>query len=136
MASQNIESVLTENRTFSPPDHFVRQANLNKSEYERLLLRANSDFEGYWAELGEKYIHWFKKWNKVLEWKEPFSKWFVGGKTNISYNCLDRHLKDKGNKTALIWIGENNEERKFTCNELHKEVCKFSNVRSKLGIIE
>lgn len=133
---ESIESVLSENRTFSPPDAFVKQANLTKAEYERLVLKAKTDFEGFWADLASEHIHWFKKWDKVLEWNEPFSKWFLGGKTNVSYNCLDRHLKDKANKTALIWIGENGEKKKITYKELFDEVCKFSNALLKLGIKE
>ena len=135
MVQQNIESVLTEKRTFSPPEDFVKQANLTKKEYERLILKAKTDFEGFWSELAEN-IHWFKKWDKVFEWNEPFSKWFIGGKTNISYNCLDRHLKERANKIALVWIGENGEKRKLSYKELFKEVCKFSNALLKLGIKE
>ena len=123
---ENITSVLTEERVFSPPESFIKQANLQKKEYERLVNKAKNDFEGFWDELAQNII-WFKKYEKVLEWNEPFSKWFVGGKTNVSYNCLDRHLKEKGNKTALIWIGENDEKRDLTYKELHEEVCRFSN---------
>lgn len=136
MADENITSVLEEKRRFNPSVDFVKQANLNNSEYERLVLKAKSDFEGFWAELAEKNISWFKKWDKVLEWNEPFAKWFTGGKTNISYNCLDRHLKDKATKAALIWIGENGERKEITYKELHSEVCKFSNVLINQGLKE
>lgn len=136
MPQENITSVLSENRTFSPSKDFVKQANLTKGEYERLVLKANRDFEGFWVELADKNVHWFKKWDKVLEWNEPFSKWFVNAKTNVSYNCLDRHLKEKANKTALIWIGENEERKAFTYKELHVEVCKFSNILLELDIKE
>ena len=132
---ENITSVLTEERVFSPPESFIKQANLQKKEYERLVSKAKNDFEGFWDELSGN-ITWFKKYEKVLEWNEPFSKWFVGGKTNVSYNCLDRHLKEKGNKTALIWIGENDEKRDLTYKELHEEVCRFSNALLNLGIKE
>ncbi|MBI3590689.1 MAG: acetate--CoA ligase [Candidatus Melainabacteria bacterium] len=133
---ENIISVLSEKRTFSPHESFIKQANLNKSEYDRLILKANTDLEGFWDELAENNIFWFKKWEKVLDWNEPFSKWFVGAKTNISYNCLDRHLRNKANKTALIWIGENGEKKELTYKELFSEVCKFSNSLLKLGIKE
>ncbi len=133
---ENITSVLSEKRTFSPSNDFVKQANLNKAEYERLILKAKTDFEGFWTELAEKNIFWFKKWEKVLEWNEPFSKWFIGGKTNISYNCLDRHLEKKSDKKALIWIGENGEKREITYKELFNEVCRFSNALLKLGVKE
>jgi len=133
---ENITSVLIEKRSFNPPNDFVKQANLNKDEYNRLILKAKTDLEGFWAELAEKNIFWFKKWEKVLEWNEPFSKWFVGGKTNISYNCLDRHLEKKSNKKALIWIGEDGERRELTYRELFNEVCRLSNVLIKLGVKE
>ncbi|OGI18325.1 MAG: acetate--CoA ligase [Candidatus Melainabacteria bacterium RIFCSPHIGHO2_02_FULL_34_12] len=136
MTQENITSVLVEKRTFSPSEDFVSQANLNKKEYERLKSKAETDFEGFWSELAEKNIHWFKKWDKVYQWNEPFSKWFTHGKTNVSYNCLDRHLKERANKTALIWIGENGDKRKITYGELHREVCKFSNVLLSLGVKE
>lgn len=136
MTTENITSVLSEKRTFSPSKDFVKQANLTKSEYEKLVLKANTDFEGFWADLAKKNVYWFKKWDKVLEWNELFSKWFVGGKTNVSYNCLDRHLKDKASKNALIWVGENEEKKILTYKELHTEVCKFSNVLLELGIKE
>ena len=134
MSQENITSVLSENRVFSPQESFTKQANLTKEEYEKLILKANTDFEGYWTELAEKNIYWFKKWDKVLEWNEPFAKWFIGAKTNVSYNCLDRHLKERGNKTALIWIGENGEKRTITYQELFNEVCRFSNVLLELGV--
>ena len=136
MTNENITSVLTEKRTFAPNTDFINQANLIKKEYERLLWKSGTDFEGFWAELAEKNIFWFKKWEKILEWNEPFSKWFIDGKTNVSYNCLDRHLKDKSNKPALIWIGENKEKRNLTYRELFVEVCKFSNALLKLGVKE
>ncbi len=136
MAEENITSVLIEKRTFDPPKSFASCANLSIDEYNRLRSKASNDFEGFWSDLATENIFWFKKWNKVLEWKEPFSKWFIGAKTNISYNCLDRHLKDKGNKIALIWIGENGERKSLSYKELHSQVCKFSNVLSKMGIIE
>lgn len=136
MSSINIESILQEDRLFPPEGSFSEKANLSKPEYERLIRKANEDFEGFWSELAEKNIHWFKKWDKVLNWNEPFSKWFVNGKTNISYNCLDRHLEKRGNKVALTWIGENEEKKFITYKELHEEVCKFSNVLVNLGIKE
>ena len=111
MSDVNIESSLHEERLFLPLESFSKDANLSKSEYEKLIKKANVDFEGFWGDLASENIHWFKKWSKVLDWNEPFSKWFVDGKTNISYNCLDRHLEKRGNKTAFIWVGENEEKK-------------------------
>ncbi len=90
----------------------------------------------FWACLARDGLDWFKEWKKVYESKPPYFKWFLGGKLNASYNCLDRHLKDKGNKVAIIWESEPLEERerKITYRGLYREVCKFSNVLKKLGV--
>jgi len=91
--------------------------------------------ERFWAKIAEELV-WFKKWRKVLEWKLPFAKWFVGGKINVSYNCLDRHLSTwRKNKAAIIWEGEPGETRTLTYQELHTEVCKFANVLKSLGVV-
>ena len=96
-------------------------------EYERLYAEAAADPEAFWAKQAEE-LDWFKKWDKVLEWNEPFAKWFVGGKINISYNCLDRHLTTwRKNKAAFIWEGEPGEQRTLTYSQLHREVCRAAN---------
>jgi len=127
---------LLESRTFNPSSDFAKNANLTKEHYDKLVLKANTDFEGFWTELADKNIHWFKKWEKVLQWSEPFSKWFIGGKTNVSFNCLDRHIESKGNKNALIWIGEDGKKKSITYKELLDEVKRFSNVLLELGVKE
>src|SRR5438105_9376607 len=92
-AAPNITSVLKETRQFPPPAEFAAKAHIKSlAEYERLWKKAADDPEGFWAEQAES-LHWFTKWNRVLEWKEPFAKWFAGGKINASYNCIDRHLE-------------------------------------------
>ncbi|MCI0529631.1 MAG: hypothetical protein L0Y56_19485, partial [Nitrospira sp.] len=98
----DIESVLKERRVFKPTPAFSRQAHIkSRQEYDRLFKMANKNPERFWASIA-KELHWFKPWKKVLEWKPPFAKWFVGGKINISYNCLDRHLTTwRKNKAAL-----------------------------------
>src|SRR4030095_6970767 len=89
----------------------------------------------FWAKQAES-LDWFKKWDTILEWNEPFAKWFVGGKLNISYHCLDRHLKtDRRDKTAFIWEGEPGENRTLTYAQLHFEVSRFANVLKKLGVV-
>jgi acetyl-CoA synthetase len=130
-----IESVLHENRLFQPPEEFAAAARVKSfDEYERMYAKAEADPEAFWAEQASD-IHWFKKWDKVLEWNEPFAKWFVGGKLNISYNCLDRHLDSwRKNKAAIIWEGEPGEVRTLTYLQLHRQVSKFANVLKKLGV--
>ncbi len=133
--SADITSVLKETRLFKPADAFSSKAHIQTlDEYEKLYQRSIDDPEGFWAEQAQG-LHWFRKWDKVLEWQEPFAKWFVGAKTNISYNCLDRHLTTwRKNKAALIWEGEPGDSRVLTYQDLHREVCKFANVLKSLGI--
>lgn len=133
--STAIESVLHESRMFPPPEDFAGNAHINSfEEYKRLCDEAAKDPESFWASQAEE-IHWFKKWDTVLEWNEPFAKWFVGGELNISYNCLDRHLATwRKNKAAIIWEGEPGEVRTLTYLQLHGQVSKFANVLKKLGV--
>ena len=99
-----------------------------------MYAEAAADPQAFWAKQAED-LHWFKKWDTVLEWNEPFAKWFVGGKLNISYNCLDRHLDTwRKNKAAIIWEGEPGEIKTITYLQLHQEVCRFANVLKKLGV--
>ena len=130
-----IESVLNESRIFEPPRAFSANAHIKGfEEYERLYAEAAADPPAFWEKQAEA-LHWFKKWDTVLEWNEPFAKWFVGGKLNISYNCLDRHLSSwRKNKAAIIWEGEPGEQRTLTYLQLHGEVCRFANVMKKLGV--
>ena len=132
---KEIESVLNESRVFPPPSEFSAHAYVKSfEEYEKLYNEAAADPEAFWAKQAEE-LHWFKKWDTILEWNEPFAKWFVGGKINVSYNCLDRHLETwRKNKAAFIWEGEPGEVRTLTYLQLHREVCKFANVLKKLGV--
>jgi acetyl-CoA synthetase len=134
-AKSNIESLLKEQRVFKPAETFSAQAHIQSLEaFEALSKRAAEDPEGYWSEIASQ-LHWFEKWNKVHEWELPFSKWFVGGKTNISYNCLDRHLTTaRKNKVAILWEGEPGETRALSYQMLHRDVCRFANVLKSLGI--
>lgn len=136
MVSTPIESILNEHRSFAPPDEFVANAVINsQAEYERLYAQAQADPETFWAELAAKELHWFQAWDQVLDWQPPHAKWFVNGKINISYNCLDRHLTTwRKNKAALIWEGEPGDSRTYTYAQLHREVCQFANVLKQLGV--
>ena len=107
-----IESFSTEDRLFPPPPEFSQNAHIKSfEEYEALYAEAEKDPAAFWARQAEA-LDWFKKWDTVLEWEAPHAKWFTGGKLNISYNCLDRHLKTwRKNKAAIIWEGEPGEIR-------------------------
>ncbi|HEY9691969.1 MAG TPA: acetate--CoA ligase [Oculatellaceae cyanobacterium] len=136
MSESTIESILQEKRLFNPPAEFSQNAHIKSlEEYQQLYDRAKSDPEKFWAELADQELHWFQKWDKVLDWQAPFAKWFVGGKINLSYNCLDRHLTtSRKDKAALIWEGEPGDTRTLTYAQLHQEVCQFANVLKKLGV--
>jgi acetyl-CoA synthetase len=131
----NITSVLQETRTFPPPPAFSAQAHVKTlAEYERLWQRAKDDPEGFWAEQAEG-LAWVRKWDKVLVWEEPHAQWFVGGRLNVSANCLDRHLTGpRRNKAAIIWEGEPGDARVLTYQMLHREVCRFANVLKAQGV--
>ena len=130
-----IVNVMKEERLFPPPKEFVAKARINSmKQYEKMWREADEDPEGFWGKLAGE-LHWFKPYTKVLEWNMPFAKWFVGGQTNVSYNCLDVHLHThRRNKAAFIWEGEPGDVRVLTYEMLHREVCKFANVLKKMGI--
>ena len=131
----NIDSILTENRVFECSDAFRSQAHIRGMEdYERLYKEAETDPEGFWGEIASQ-LHWFKPWDRVLDWDCPWSKWFSGGELNLSYNCLDRHVAShRRNKAAIIWEGEPGEVVTLTYQQLLIEVCKFANVLKSLGV--
>ena len=140
--SDNIESMLREDRVFKPSKEFSKQAHIGSmAQYKKLYKHSIDDPEGFWGEQAEKELTWFKPWSKVLQWKAPNAKWFVGGQTNVSVNCLDRFLdSEKANQAAIIWEGEPaapgipGEERTLTYRQLHREVCQFANVLKARGI--
>ena len=136
MSESNIESILNEERSFSPSAEFANQSYVRSPrEYEQLYSKAAANPERFWAELAEQELHWVQKWETVLDWQPPNAKWFVGGKLNISYNCLDRHLTTwRRNKAAIIWEGEPGDSRTITYGELHREVCLFANAMKQLGV--
>ena len=129
-STTNIDSILHEERVFPPPKSFSESAHIKSmEELERLRAEATANPEAFWQRYAEQELHWFKKWDSVLKWEPPHAEWFGGGKINIAYNCLDRHLNTwRRNKAALIWEGEPGETRTFTYQQLHTEVCKFANV--------
>nr|MDQ3370471.1 acetate--CoA ligase [Myxococcota bacterium] len=133
--SQAIESVLTETRSFPPPAAFAETAHVKSAaEYEALYDRAARDPEGFWAERADE-LAWATRWKRVLDWKSPDAKWFVGGKLNASVSCLDRHAASwRKNKAAIIFEGEPGDTRVLTYGQLHREVCKAANALTALGI--
>jgi len=132
MATDRIETLLNEQRRFPPPETFTAHAHVRDiTPYER----ARRDPEGYWADWA-KQLEWSRPWDRVLEWKPPHAKWFLGGKLNVSVNCLDRHVRaGKSGRVALIWEGEPpGEVRRITYGELHADVNRFGNVLKGLGV--
>ena len=134
-ASTNIESTLHEERVFAPPPGFSARARVGSmEEYERLRAEAEAAPDEFWARMAGE-LHWFKPWDTVLKWEPPHAEWFAGGKTNLSYNCLDRHLSTwRRNKAAIVWEGEPGEVRTLTYQQLHREVCRFANVLKRLNV--
>ena len=130
-----IEGVLKEERVFYPSEEFRSKAHIkSEEEYQRLYEESLKDPEGFWGRVASE-LHWFEPWQKVLEGDLPHAKWFVGGKTNLSYNALDRHVQTwRRNKAALVWEGEPGEERVLTYHDLWREVQKFANVLKRLGV--
>ncbi len=131
----SIESVLTETRSFAPPEAFAKAARVGSmAEYEKLYRKADEDPEGFWAEVAGE-LAWTKKWDRVLDWKLPDAKWFVGGTLNASASCLDRHVGTwRKNKAALLFEGEPGDTRVLTYGQLHREVCKAANALVELGV--
>jgi acetyl-CoA synthetase len=132
--SANLESSLRENRLFAPPTEFSAKANVKSLEqYEAMYRRSVEEPEAFWAEAAGE-LEWFAPWTTVMEGKASQAKWFVGGKLNLSHNCVDRHaLGARKDKVALLWEGEPGEVRRITYGELHRQVQEFANVL-KLGL--
>jgi acetyl-CoA synthetase len=126
---KNIESHLIEKRVFKPSREFAKNARIKSfAQYQKMYRESIRSPDRFWAREAKELV-WHKSWKKVLDWKAPFAKWFVGGQLNLSENCLDRHLAGpRRNKAAIIWEGEPGEKRTLTYQQLHREVCRFANV--------
>ncbi len=131
-----ISSLLKEGRSFPPPADFAAQAHIGSmADYEQLCQRAQQDPEGFWSEQAQSLV-WFAPWQQVLDWQLPHARWFVGGKLNACYNCVDRHAQsDRKNKAAIIWEGEPGDVRVLRYQDLAREVKQFANVLKQLGIV-
>jgi acetyl-CoA synthetase len=127
-----LESLEKERRKFAPPPEFKKKALVKSRTVHK---EADADYEAFWGKHAETELHWFKKWDKVLEWNAPWAKWFVGGQTNISYNCVDRHTTTwRRTKAAIVWEGEPGDSRTLTYQDLHREVQLFANALKGLGV--
>lgn len=131
-----IDNVMHESRVFPPPAEFSARARIKSmEEYQAIYDRSIADPESFWGDIAKRELHWFDPFDSVLTGSAPDFQWFVGGRTNASYNCLDVHLEaGRGDRTAIIWEGEPGDTRTITYRELHREVCKFANVLKSLGI--
>ena len=135
--STGIESVLQEQRVFEPPASLAANAKIGSLQaYRELAEQAAADPDAFWGDAARRELHWFEPFHTVLDWSNPpFARWFEGGTTNLSFNCLDRHLLGpRADKTALIWEGEPGDTRRFTYCQLHAEVCKAANALKALGV--
>jgi acetyl-CoA synthetase len=138
-----IESSLQEHRVFHPPREFAGKAHIHsRAEFDRLYRESIDHPETYWGRMAEE-LHWFKKWDAVLDWKPPYAKWFVGGTTNVAYNCLDHQIElGRGDKAAILWEGEPESGRpgsggsvhRITYRQLRDDVCRFANGLKSLGV--
>src|SRR6202158_854456 len=130
--SDTIESLLAEGRTFPPPDAFKQQALVTDAE---IYDEANTDREGFWALQASNLLDWYQEWDTILEWDLPFAKWFVGGKLNAAYNCLDRHVEaGHGDQVAYHWEGEPGDTRTITYAQLLDDVSRLANALRALGV--
>jgi acetyl-CoA synthetase len=137
MSDQDIQSVLHEDREFPPSDAFVSKARINARRYQELCAQAEKDPEEFWAGLAREHLHWHKPFTEILdESNAPNYRWFSDGELNVSHNCLDVHLDERGDKTAIIFEGEPGDIRRLSYRDLHAEVCRFSNGLKSLGIGE
>ena len=129
------QSLMREDRVFPPPAEFAAKAWIgSEAEYERMYRRSVEDPKGFWGDAAGE-LEWFKKWDQVLDGSGPHAKWFVGGKLNVSHNCVDRHaMGARRDKVALLWEGEPGEVRRLTFGELHEQVQRFANVLKSLGV--
>ncbi len=129
---------MSTDKTYPINEAFAAQANINTEQYNEMYQRSVTDPEDFWAEQASNYLTWFQPWEKTLDWDfkdDVRINWFQGGKLNASYNCLDRHLAERGDQVAIIWESDDpNEDRKITYAELHTEVSKFANVLKARGV--
>ncbi|UCE88861.1 MAG: acetate--CoA ligase [Pseudomonadota bacterium] len=128
---------MSDQKVYEVPAEFAKQAHIDEATYEKMYQRSVDDPDGFWSEQAEKFLTWFSPWNKVQEWDYTTAdiRWFDGGKLNVAYNCLDRHLETRGDQTAIIWEGDDpNDDKHITYREAWEQVCKLGNVLKSRGV--
>ena len=130
---------MSDTKIYEVPADIAARAHIDEERYRTMYQRSVDDPEGFWAEYADEFVTWFKKWDRVMDYSYDadnlYIRWFEGGKLNVAYNCLDRHLESRGDQTAIIWEGDNPEEDKhITYRELHAEVCKLANAMKARGV--
>lgn len=133
----NKESFMSDSKIYPIKDSFANNAHITETQYNEMYNRSITDPEGFWAEQATDFLDWYKPWDNTLNWDytKGLIRWFEGGKLNVSYNCIDRHLETRADQVAIIWEGDNpNEDKKITYKELHQEVSKLSNVLKSRGV--
>ena len=129
---------MSDSKVYDVLPHAAQRALIDEASYQAMYKRSIDDPEEFWTDMANEHVHWFRKWDKVSDWSfdgDVGIRWFDGAKVNVAYNCLDRHLEERGDKPAILWEGDQpGEERRITFRELHAEVCKFSNVLKSKGV--
>ena len=129
---------MSDSKVYDVLPHAAQRALIDDAAYQAMYRRSIEDPEGFWADMADEHVHWFRKWDRVADWRfdgDVGIRWFDGARVNVSYNCLDRHLAERGDKPAILWEGDApGEERQVTFRELHAEVCKFANVLKSKGV--
>ncbi|WP_216321607.1 acetate--CoA ligase [Deinococcus aestuarii] len=132
--SDHIDAMLHESRVIPPSEEFAARARVSREQYEERYRRSLDDPDGFWGEVADE-LSWMRRWDQVLDWQDPHARWFVGGRTNIAYNALDRNVeRGLGDKTAIVWEGEDTQVRTYTYSELLREVKKAANALTSLGV--
>ena len=129
---------MSDSKVYDVLPHAAKRALIDEATYQAMYRRSIEDPEGFWADMANEHVHWFRKWDRVADWTfggDVGIRWFDGARVNVAYNCLDRHLAERGDKPAILWEGDQpGEERRITFRELHAEVCKLANVFKAKGV--
>ena len=129
---------MSDSKSYDVLPHAAEHALIDEAAYQAMYRRSIEDPDGFWADMADEHVHWFRKWDRVADWTfggDVGIRWFDGARVNVAYNCLDRHLAERGDKPAILWEGDQpGEERRITFRELHAEVCKLANVFKAKGV--